>query len=344
MYTLIFVKYPHPGQVKTRLAAHIGDQRASALYQAFVCDQLETMRRADVDPVICCAPNATLKDYRAWLGPYRSYAMQKGEDLGHRMCEALRTALSLDSPVILVGSDIPDLPATHLDAARQALEHATVCFGPTPDGGFYLVGARDPAPLQSMFMNVTWSTEHVLAQTTTNCRRLGIVPHLLPPWPDVDTMSDLRAFVARNSQQQSNTMDCLHRLGWASPNIARESTNKRKGKVMSQTYRPVYSTEHGTLCPTCGANPCSCRAAQSVTTSGPVRVTRETKGRKGAGVTIICGLGFTDKKCKTLLSQWKKLLGCGGTYRDGVLELQGDHRDTLVMELQRIGITAKKSG
>jgi translation initiation factor 1 len=75
-----------------------------------------------------------------------------------------------------------------------------------------------------------------------------------------------------------------------------------------------------------------------------VRVGRETKGRKGAGVTVVTGLTMSEAELKNLLSECKKRLGCGGTLRDGILEFQGEHRDALVSFLADRNITAKKSG
>jgi translation initiation factor 1 len=75
-----------------------------------------------------------------------------------------------------------------------------------------------------------------------------------------------------------------------------------------------------------------------------VRVGRETKGRKGAGVTVVTGLGLPETDLRKLLTSCKKRLGCGGTMRDGVLEFQGEHRDALVAHLATLGITARKSG
>ncbi len=108
--------------------------------------------------------------------------------------------------------------------------------------------------------------------------------------------------------------------------------------------RPVYSTEHGSLCPKCGKNPCACRASRPAQAKGPVRVGRETKGRKGAGVTVVSGLELSEADLESLLTRWKKRLGCGGTCRDGVLEFQGEHRDALMAELTAMGVAAKKSG
>lgn len=107
-------------------------------------------------------------------------------------------------------------------------------------------------------------------------------------------------------------------------------------------YKTVYSTE-AAVCRKCGHETCVCRRPVA-TKAGPVRVGRETKGRKGAGVTVISGLGLNEQELKELLAACKKRLGCGGTLRNGVLEFQGEHRDALIAELQRLGIAAKKSG
>jgi len=111
---------------------------------------------------------------------------------------------------------------------------------------------------------------------------------------------------------------------------------------MAKDFKTVYSTEK-TVCRKCGQETCICRQTTTAA-KGPVRVGRETKGRKGAGVTVVTGLGLPEAELRTLLSSCKKRLGCGGTLRDGVLEFQGEHRDSLVAHLASLGITAKKSG
>lgn len=218
MRVLIFVKYPRPGHVKTRLAACIGPERACGLYRAFVRDHLESARRAGLEVTVCYAPTAPLAAYRAWLGPDWSYAAQRGADLGQRMANALKHALSQASPVILIGSDLPDLPVDHLLAARQALETNDLCLGPTPDGGFYLIGLRGPLPMPQIFANVAWSTDRVLTQILDNCRALGLCPHLVPPWSDVDTASDLDAFLRRNARVRSAVMAYARAHGLLEPN------------------------------------------------------------------------------------------------------------------------------
>lgn len=114
---------------------------------------------------------------------------------------------------------------------------------------------------------------------------------------------------------------------------------------MSAHSRLVYSTEHETGRPDGQDNTCRHdQHAKSPSVSGPVRVSRETKGRKGAGVTVVTGLPFSEAEQIRLLKLWKKRLGCGGTSRDGRLEFQGEHRDTLCALLKEAGIHAKKAG
>jgi translation initiation factor 1 len=75
-----------------------------------------------------------------------------------------------------------------------------------------------------------------------------------------------------------------------------------------------------------------------------VRVGRETKGRAGKGVTTVSGLPLSEADLGTLAARLKKRCGSGGTVREGVIEIQGDHRDTIVAELSKLGWAAKKSG
>ena len=109
----------------------------------------------------------------------------------------------------------------------------------------------------------------------------------------------------------------------------------------------VYSTEHGRICPGCNrpVAACACKAKTPAPRSdGIVRVGRETKGRKGSGVTTITGLVLGPAELKELGSRLKKRCGTGGTIKDGVIEIQGDQRDLLVEELQQLGYTVKRTG
>jgi translation initiation factor 1 len=124
-----------------------------------------------------------------------------------------------------------------------------------------------------------------------------------------------------------------------------------KAKVMSMK-KPnakglVYSTDTGRTCPGCGhpVKQCCCSKKKSLQPGdGVVRVSRQTKGRKGSGVCLISGISLDEAELKKLAKQLKKKCGSGGTVKNGVVEIQGDHRDVLVDALIKLGYKAKQAG
>ena len=115
--------------------------------------------------------------------------------------------------------------------------------------------------------------------------------------------------------------------------------------------RLVYSTETGQICAVC-QNPvseCTCKKKKSkpptnVKTDGIIRVQREVKGRRGKTVTTVSGFQITADELKNLAAQLKRRCGTGGSVKDGIIIIQGDHRDTLLSELKKQGYTAKLAG
>jgi translation initiation factor 1 len=110
----------------------------------------------------------------------------------------------------------------------------------------------------------------------------------------------------------------------------------------------VYSTGIGERCPNCqrAARDCVCKQGTpgKIASDGVVRVSRETQGRKGKGVTVIAGLGLPPDELAALATELKKRCGSGGAVENGRIEIQGDHRDRLVEELARRGWKAKRAG
>ncbi|MFO7993526.1 MAG: translation initiation factor Sui1 [Marinobacter sp.] len=108
----------------------------------------------------------------------------------------------------------------------------------------------------------------------------------------------------------------------------------------------VFSTEQGRMCPGCRrpVDDCACGAPSRAVGDGVVRVSRETKGRKGKGVTLITGIPLDEKALKSFAKTLKARCGTGGTVKDGVVEIQGDQRDVLVPLLKEKGWQVKKSG
>lgn len=116
---------------------------------------------------------------------------------------------------------------------------------------------------------------------------------------------------------------------------------------MSSNSRLVYSTSGGNNCPSCNKplRKCSCQASLA-DTKGPssIHIRRETRGRGGKQVTVIEGLGSDAAERKKLLKKIKSRCGTGGTQKEGLLEIQGDHRETIKDLLEQQGYRAKLSG
>lgn len=109
----------------------------------------------------------------------------------------------------------------------------------------------------------------------------------------------------------------------------------------------VYSTEHGRICPGCGEPVARCRCGKKQplpSGDGIVRVSRETKGRKGKGVTLISGVPLHPEGLKALAKALKARCGSGGTVKEGVIEIQGDHRERVEEALREKGYRVKRSG
>jgi len=111
----------------------------------------------------------------------------------------------------------------------------------------------------------------------------------------------------------------------------------------------VYRSDAGRICPGCRrpVAQCACKDTRGRATRpapGPVRVARATQGRGGKVVSVITGLPLDEAALAALAAELKKRCGAGGTLRNGVIEIQGEHRDTLVAELVKRGYDAKRAG
>ena len=118
------------------------------------------------------------------------------------------------------------------------------------------------------------------------------------------------------------------------------ATNKRTGGGL------VYSTDGGTMCPQCRkpVAQCVCKRIAPASGDGTVRVSRETAGRGGKAVTVVRGLALDDAALANLAKQLKALCGSGGTVKDGVIEVQGDHCERVIETLKKQGRVVKRAG
>jgi hypothetical protein len=154
--------------VKTRLAATIGGAAANQLYRELAERQLAVIPshwRFEV----CYAPHGARREMVAWLGRRTRLRLQEGNDLGARLTTAFRTTFERGSKrVLAIGADCPDLDASCLNAAANALDDCDTVLGPAKDGGYYLIGMRRNLP--RLFEDIAWSSSTVLRATIERAR------------------------------------------------------------------------------------------------------------------------------------------------------------------------------
>jgi rSAM/selenodomain-associated transferase 1 len=222
---MIMVKEPVAGQVKTRLAASIGSQHALALYQAFIADTLALARQVPETDVALVYWPEQARSYFEAICPDGLLLPQRGHDLGDRLLSAFEQAHAAGyERCVIMSSDSPNLPLTNLVLAFEQLDTTPVVLGPCDDGGYYLIGLRQPQP--TLFQDIAWSTEVVYRQTVERSAAAGLEVATLPTWYDIDTNADLERLHAnlrtRPPQAISATLDVLDGMAQLSTTIRGE--------------------------------------------------------------------------------------------------------------------------
>ncbi len=216
---VMFVRFAGRGQVKSRLAKELGEEAATNLYRCFVEDLLERFSKETYRLRIAFYPAEKEREMREMLGDEFSYMPQAGKDLGERMkLSFLRCFSEGARSVVLIGSDIPDLPAQIVDEAFLALDRNEAAIGPSVDGGYYLLGFTKDTFNGNVFMGLPWGAETIFHETMKILCGAGAPVHVLPVWWDIDKPEDIAALI-ENSQKtgfaDSKTMLYLKTIGLA---------------------------------------------------------------------------------------------------------------------------------
>lgn len=185
---VIFVRNPILGQVKTRLAKDIGDERALAIYLQLLEHTLKITRSLSFRKFIYYADEVS--DYDLWSVPGYTKRMQSGTNLGERMLNSFKELFEQGfTRIVIIGSDCLQLQTENLQEAVTLLESNTAVIGPASDGGYYLLGLTKLYP--ELFVNKPWSTDQVLTKTIDDFNNQGISYALLEELSDIDDITDL---------------------------------------------------------------------------------------------------------------------------------------------------------
>jgi rSAM/selenodomain-associated transferase 1 len=183
---IVMVKEPIVGRVKTRLAHEIGAVRATAFYRAASQAVLARVARpGGWRTELGVTPDAAIAS-AVWPRSFARRAQGNG-DLGERMQRVMDKAPP--GPVVVIGTDVPLIRSAHIQAALKALGSHDAVLGPSPDGGYWLVGLKRRPRVPRAFKSVEWSSREALEQTLANLSGLSVAK--IASLPDVDEARDL---------------------------------------------------------------------------------------------------------------------------------------------------------
>ena len=187
---LIFVKNPERGKVKTRLAQTLGDERALKIYLELLAYTRRLALAVKAERYLFYSRYVENQD--EWSPQAFHKRVQEGDELGERMDRAFQWALREHSKAVIIGSDCATLTPEIVEKAFQQLDKYDYVIGPASDGGYYLLGMREPQP--EVFRDISWSTDQVLTSTIERIEQLEQSYTLLPELSDIDYAEDWEAF------------------------------------------------------------------------------------------------------------------------------------------------------
>ncbi len=187
---IIFAKHPLPGRVKTRLSPPLTPSEAAELYCRMLLDILErTARHGNVERLLFYEDEPGASPFFRTVTSLTPFP-QQGDDLGERMAAAFAEAFARGHErVAIIGTDSPDLPLAYIREAFVRLDQTDAVFGPSEDGGYYLLGMKRLH--RELLGDIPWSSGGVLRESLAKAHSAGISFSCLPTWYDVDTAADL---------------------------------------------------------------------------------------------------------------------------------------------------------
>lgn len=184
---LVFTRNPELGKVKTRLAKTLGDQAALDIYSFLLAHTEAILRPLNCDKAVYYSVKVRTNDI--WDEQIYQKHQQYGEDLGLRMLQAFQKAFDQNyDKVIIVGSDLYDLTAKHIEEAFQQLDQHDVVFGPAQDGGYYLLGMK--SLYSPVFKNKSWGEDRVLEDSLNDLKNQSV--YQLEMLNDIDVFEDMK--------------------------------------------------------------------------------------------------------------------------------------------------------
>lgn len=199
---IVLARYPAWGKVKTRLADEMGHDFALSFYRSCSANIFEEAARLipELD-VYCFAIGANEDAMQEWCAQPFLFAQQHGGDLGERMLNAFNSLFEKGyNRALLCGTDIPDFTADAVRQAAEALKTHDAVVGPAADGGYFMIGLREPMPF--LFDSFTFGNADVFSNTMMKLNQMAKTAAVLPELTDIDTKEDLEQWAEKNEGRE----------------------------------------------------------------------------------------------------------------------------------------------
>ena len=209
---IIIAKEPQIGTTKTRLSPPLELSQAAALFEAMLDDTIDLVSSLNgIDLAVAVTPPESVGYFERKTPPGTIFIPVTCIDIGDCLKQVFEELFSRGYPkVIAFNSDGPSLPKAYIRKAIQLLDENDVVFGPSDDGGYYLVGLNE---IQAeLFNDIQWSTAQVMEQSLARAEIANLRVALLPEWYDVDTAGDLRRLLEEIRRYPANKLKQTRRF------------------------------------------------------------------------------------------------------------------------------------
>jgi glycosyltransferase A (GT-A) superfamily protein (DUF2064 family) len=230
---IIVANVPDEGLVKASLQADLSSTDYTRLATAFLRDTVYAARQTAAHVIVAYNEGSDRDELADILPPDVKLVPQSGADYGERVINSISYALKLfPGPVIAIGTDSPTMPLNEVRRAMDTLfaDPAQLVLGPTPDGGFWLIGTHYPLS-RALFDGVVWGTPTVFKDIVANTRCLAYYLTTVREWYDVGTVDDLRRLAGELQLAKPNPTQTSETWRWIVDNV--------------EALRPAYAESGG---------------------------------------------------------------------------------------------------
>ncbi len=207
---ILFLRYPERGKMKIPLSAELGDDMAYELSICFIRDILGTLRAVDAETIIVGTGSTGKGPPGIFGGLLR--LVQRGHDTGERLYHAFADVFSRGfTRAVLIGANCPGLSAVYIRQAFGELGNHEAVLGPAGDGGYYLIGFHDRSVRPEFFLDISWGTARVLAETMGKIEDTLMELSILPQLESIERTDDIRRFAdeRERSAMAGSTMNYI---------------------------------------------------------------------------------------------------------------------------------------